>query len=392
MIDLQNRQRQRRPLRPRAVRFGQQTALVRAPAQQTRPLIRNAHAPHQRPQPRVADAHQHLVANGLQEISLVGLPLVLFGMTHDQHPRWHLCLFVRDHHAQRRRQPQIAQNRSFRCVHHESAQFIRLGLLHVREKQDHLRARRGLYATCAKFRRHFRRAPRGAHHRQRARSAQICPHFVDGRIQHRPRRLLPENFLIDLGNLRKITQRLRRINSRLRGDGRRRLRDRCGGHDPRRGFRGRRSRRFRLRLGRALWPPIRHLVKIGQPRVPLLFPREHRRDSLQTFQRLVLQRVLQKNLRLYDQIFQRLQLPAFFAAGRRSRGSLRLMSVRSMTWRGGARFHQPARDPLQLHFIHSPAQQFQPLLIAIVVRIDVHEPLERLRRLFDVSRRQVHIE
>ncbi len=63
-----------------------------------------------------------------------------------------------------------------------------------------------------------------------------------------------------------------------------------------------------------------------------------------------------------------------------------------MTRRGCARFQQPACDPFQVGFIHTAAQQFQPLLIAIVVRIDVHQPLESLCRLRYISRGQIHVE
>src|SRR5437667_252974 len=91
-------------------------------------------------------------------------------------------------------------------------------------------------------------------------------------------------------------------------------------------------------------------------RVPLFLSREHCRDFLQALQCLVVQRVLQKNLRLHDQIFQRLELPPFFAAGRWSRGSLSVRSVRRVAWRRRARFQEPAGDPLQLRVFHFASQ------------------------------------
>ena len=46
---------------------------------------------------------KHLIANGLQKISLVRPPFVRLDMPHNQHSSGRLRLFVRDHHAERRR-------------------------------------------------------------------------------------------------------------------------------------------------------------------------------------------------------------------------------------------------------------------------------------------------
>ena len=222
-------------------------------------------------------------------------------------------------------------------MHHQPAKLVRFGHLHLREQQHHLRAGRRFHAGSAKFRRHFRRPPRCAHHGQSARRVQIRSHFIHGRIEHRPRRLLAENFLINFRNFRQIAQRLCGIHARLAGNGP------CL-RFPSERPRCRRTLRPRLvfRLLRARRPPIRRLIQARQPRVSHLFPREHRRNLLQTLQGFALQRILQKDFRLYDQIFQGLHLPSRFWRSKRPGSCRRCSRPRSVSPGGLARFHHSA--------------------------------------------------
>ena len=97
-------------------------------------------------------------------------------------------------------------------------------------------------------------------------------------------------------------------------------------------------------------PPIRQLIQIRKSRVAVLFAGEHQPDFLQPIQRFVMQRILQKYLRLHDQVFQRLRLAAslighaldYHFVGRR---------MLERTWRtcaGTGRSREPAGDRLKI--------------------------------------------
>ena len=125
----------------------------------------------------------------------------------------------------------------------------------------------------------------------------------------------------------------------------------------------------------------------------LFFTGEHRRDLLQAFQRLRLQRILQKNLRLHDQIFQRLHLAAFF--GNRLRGisalGARLARLRNVRRAYRAGLGKSGLDPLQETVIGAAAHALDAFLIAMVVGIDIHEPFDRVAGLRDISAIQVNV-
>ena len=102
-----------------------------------------------------------------------------------------------------------------------------------------------------------------------------------------------------------------------------------------------------------------------------------------------MKRVLQKNLRLHDQIVQCLRLLCIVARALR----LRCGSRRSRLWRrGSGRFRQPSGNSLQEILVRFPAQRFEPLLVPVVVGIDVHEPLQRVACLPHVSGIKVNVE
>ena len=65
---------------------------------------------------------------------------------------------------------------------------------------------------------------------------------------------------------------------------------------------------------------VEALVRVltsAQPRVPFFLTWKHGCDFFQSLLRFALQRVLQKNLGLHDQVFERLYFAPFFAHGLR---------------------------------------------------------------------------
>src|SRR5438445_11937509 len=71
---------------------------------------------------------------------------------------------------------------------------------------------------------------------------------------------------------------------------------------------------FNLFNRSALRPPVRHLVQILQPFILQLFAGKYFGDLLKPVQSLILPRILQEDLGLHDEIFERLHSPAFFGA------------------------------------------------------------------------------
>src|SRR5262249_36586734 len=118
-------------------------------------------------------------------------------------------------------------------------------------------------------------------------------------------------------------------------------------------------------------PPVRKLVQICQTRVLLFFPWKHRGDFLQPLLSLVVQRILQKNLCLDDQVLKRLLMLHFLSSGALSHGVARRDALRAARRRSSAGTlpRQPATDAPQQAVIDMPAQLLDPFLIPVVVGI-----------------------
>jgi len=192
-VNLQNRQRQRRSLR--RARSASVSKQLKYELRLSNPE-RSSETPSagQRPQPRVADAHQHLIANGLQKIRLIGPPLMLFRMSQSASRR-HLRFFVRDHHAQRRRQPQVAQNRSFHCCT-TSAPSSSGSAFSMCASSSTTCAPSAASLQARKIPRPFPAAGPECHHCQRARSAQYPPTSLTAVLSIAPRLSAGEYLLI----------------------------------------------------------------------------------------------------------------------------------------------------------------------------------------------------
>src|SRR5580658_1816633 len=150
---------------------------------------------------------------------------------------------------------------------------------------------------------------------------------------------------------------------------------------------------WRGRLGRrSLGPPVGTLVQSAKALVSLFFAREKFGNAFEALDSFRLERVLNENLHLNDEVFECLLRALFFGYGssRRARVAGPAEAIRTRGNRSG--FRGPRENVLEEAGVHFALEFGDALVIAVVVGIDVDETIEGVAGFSHASRSKVQIE